>query len=87
MAVSIKHKFVSTRPDNPTDVAAGNLVPSDWNEGHIIEGVVLTVNGDAPDEHGNVVVSGGPGGGIEDAPNDGKYYLRRNNQWEELVIS
>ena len=29
----------------------------------------------------------GGGGGIADAPNDGKIYVRRNAAWEELVIS
>lgn len=32
-------------------------------------------------------VAGGAGGGIEEAPNDGKIYVRRNQAWEELVIS
>lgn len=28
-----------------------------------------------------------PASGIDDAPSDGKIYVRRNGAWEELVIS
>lgn len=32
-------------------------------------------------------LNGADVGGIADAPNDGKIYVRRNAAWEELVIS
>lgn len=45
---------------------------------------VRSVNNIGPDSNGNVNVSGGGGGGIPDAPVDGKTYGRRNASWAEV---
>lgn len=39
MAVTITHPFVSAIPDDPASVAAGEVVPSDWNAVHTITGL------------------------------------------------
>lgn len=36
MALSVKHKKTSTIADDPAAVAAGQVVPSDWNDTHDI---------------------------------------------------
>lgn len=36
MAPTINHPFVSAIADDPTAVAAGKVVPSNWNAGHTI---------------------------------------------------
>lgn len=36
MTLSFKHPFVSGVPDNPGDVSAGNVVPSNWNTDHVL---------------------------------------------------
>ncbi len=40
-----------------------------------------TINGQSIVGSGNIVISGGSGGGIEDAPSDGKTYGRKNGGW------
>lgn len=47
MAVTIKHAFASSIPDDPTAVAAGEVVPSNWNAAHVISGgAALTATSD-----------------------------------------
>jgi hypothetical protein len=38
MPLTIRHKFVSTHPDNPAQVSAGNVVASNWNDDHDVIG-------------------------------------------------
>jgi hypothetical protein len=38
MAISVTHAKVSAIADDPTAEAAGEVVPSDWNDGHVITG-------------------------------------------------
>lgn len=33
---SVKHKFVSTIPDDALSIAAGEVVPSNWNDEHSV---------------------------------------------------
>lgn len=40
MTLQIKHKFVSHIADDPASVAAGEVVPSNWNDTHEITGSV-----------------------------------------------
>lgn len=40
-----------------------------------------TINGESIVGSGDIVISGGSGGGIEDAPSDGKTYSRKNGGW------
>lgn len=40
-----------------------------------------TINGKSIVGSGNIVISGGSGGGIEEAPSDGKTYSRKNGGW------
>lgn len=43
-----------------------------------------TLQGDGTADNPLKVVGGGPGGGIEEAPDDGKQYARKNKSWEEV---
>lgn len=37
MALSVKPIFPLTISDNPTDAAAGKVIPTRWNQGHVIQ--------------------------------------------------
>jgi hypothetical protein len=41
VAVTVKHKKVNAIPDDPAAVAAGEVVPSDWNDEHAVEGIYV----------------------------------------------
>lgn len=41
---------------------------------------IKTINGQSVLGEGNIEISGS-GGGIEDAPSDGKKYVRQNGEW------
>lgn len=45
---------------------------------------IKTVNGQSLLGSGNIEISGGSGGGISDAPSDGKQYARKDGNWEEV---
>src|SRR6266705_4143625 len=45
MALSILHAFVSSIPDDPAAVAAGEVVPSEWNAAHAISGTLDPTGG------------------------------------------
>lgn len=48
---------------------------------------VKTINGQSILGEGNIEIQGGSGGGISDAPSDGKKYVRSNGNWvEETTI-
>lgn len=48
---------------------------------------VKTINGQSILGEGNIEIQGGSGGGISDAPSDGKKYVRSNGKWvEETTI-
>lgn len=36
MTISLTHTKVSALPDDPVDAAAGDVLPSDWNAGHVL---------------------------------------------------
>lgn len=38
MPLNITHPFLSTVPDDPLAVAAGEVVPTNWNETHVVSG-------------------------------------------------
>lgn len=40
MTLTITHAFSSPKADNPTAAAAGEILPSHWNQGHVIAGTV-----------------------------------------------
>lgn len=42
--MGITHTFVSTVADDPQSVAAGEVVPSNWNDAHIVSGVFNNEN-------------------------------------------
>lgn len=44
MASVITHSKVSTIADDPTSAAAGQVLPSDWNATHVVEGVMETAS-------------------------------------------
>jgi hypothetical protein len=60
-------------------------VEGNLNDCKVMTGYATTISGDHTGEL--IGYPGGPGGGVEEAPNDGKIYVRRNAAWEELVIS
>lgn len=39
MTLTVKHQKVSSIADDPAAVAAGQVVPSDWNAEHAIDGL------------------------------------------------
>lgn len=45
---------------------------------------IKTVNGSSLLGAGNIVITGGSGGGIDDAPSDSKEYVRKNAAWSAL---
>lgn len=45
---------------------------------------IKTVNGSSLLGAGNIVIEGGSGGGIDDAPSDSKEYVRKNAVWSAL---
>lgn len=45
---------------------------------------IKTVNGSSLLGAGNIVIEGGSGGGIDDAPSDSKEYVRKNAAWSAL---
>lgn len=45
---------------------------------------IKTVNGSSLLGAGNIVIKGGSGGGIDDAPSDSKEYVRKNAAWSAL---
>lgn len=45
---------------------------------------IKTVNGSSLLGAGNIVITGGNGGGIDDAPSDSKEYVRKNAAWSAL---
>lgn len=45
---------------------------------------IKTVNGSSLLGAGNIVITGGSGGGIDDAPSDSKEYVRKNATWSAL---
>lgn len=45
---------------------------------------IKTVNGSSLLGAGNIVITGGSGGGIDDAPSDSKEYVRKNAAWSSL---
>lgn len=45
MAVTVKHNKVSAIPDDPGAAAAGEVLPSDWNDSHAITGTLDVTNG------------------------------------------
>lgn len=45
---------------------------------------IKTVNGSSLLGAGNIVITGGNGGGIDDAPSDGKEYVKKNAAWSAL---
>lgn len=47
--VAITHTKVSTVPDDPAAVAAGQVVPSDWNAEHTIDGLGTAAEADVTD--------------------------------------
>lgn len=44
---------------------------------------IKTINGQSLLGEGNIEIQGGSGGGISDAPSDGKKYVRQNAEWVE----
>ena len=38
MTLTVTHNFVSANADDPTDVAAGDVLPSHWNDSHSVSG-------------------------------------------------
>ena len=64
MTVSVTHQKVSAIADDPASVAAGEVVPSDWNAEHTIIGVLEVANGGTgvttSTGTGSVVLSSGP---------------------------
>ena len=40
MTLQINHNFVSAVPDDPAAVGAGEVVPSNWNEDHVVTGTI-----------------------------------------------
>ena len=64
MTVSVLHQKVSAIADDPASVAAGEVVPSDWNAEHTISGVLDVANGGTgvttSTGTGSVVLSTGP---------------------------
>lgn len=45
---------------------------------------IKTVNGSSLLGAGNIIIEGGSGGGIDDAPSDSKEYVRKNAAWSAL---
>lgn len=45
MPLTVKHNKVSAIPDDPAAVAAGEVVPSDWNADHPVTGTLDLANG------------------------------------------
>jgi hypothetical protein len=45
---------------------------------------IKTVNGSSLLGAGNIVITGGSGGGIDDAPSDSKEYVKKNAAWSAL---
>ncbi len=45
MVALVKHAFTSVIPDNPAAVAAGEVVPSNWNADHVVDIDVAGVTG------------------------------------------
>lgn len=75
---TVKHAFITTIADGP-DPSGTLLQPSHWNQDHDI-----TLGADenfVTDSEKTKIAAA-----IEDAPADGKFYVRCNNQWVELVI-
>lgn len=64
MTVSVTHQKVSAIADDPASVAAGEVVPSDWNAAHVISGTLDVANGGTgvttSTGTGSVVLSSGP---------------------------
>ena len=64
MTVSVTHQKVSAIADDPASVAAGEVVPSDWNAEHTFIGVLEVANGGTgvttSTGTGSVVLSSGP---------------------------
>ena len=64
MTVSVTHQKVSAIADDPASVAAGEVVPSDWNATHAISGTLDVANGGTgvttSTGTGSVVLSSGP---------------------------
>ena len=44
MTISVKHSFISSIVDNPTDAAAGDVLPSHWNAEHTVDLSNITQN-------------------------------------------
>ena len=40
MTLAVTHAFVSAIPDDPDAVTAGEVVPSNWNDGHTLTGTI-----------------------------------------------
>ena len=47
---------------------------------------IKTINGQSVLGSGNITIEPSEGGGIEDAPSDGKTYGRKSGAWSEIVI-
>lgn len=69
-----------TFPDATGTVALAGDIPAQVN---ITAGANVTVTGSYP----NLTIAATAGGGIPDAPVDGKTYARKDADWEELIIS
>ncbi len=44
MAISVKHSFINGVADDPTDAAAGHVLPSHWNADHTVDTSNITAN-------------------------------------------
>src|SRR6266704_1785858 len=44
MAISVKHSFINGVADDPTDAAAGHVLPSHWNAEHTVDTSNITAN-------------------------------------------
>lgn len=56
----VKHTFTSLIPDDPAAVAAGEVVPSNWNANHTVAVVIAEINAEAS-TMGQLPVSNGDG--------------------------
>lgn len=76
--VNNKPKWVdsATKPEYTADEVGA--LPSDTT--------FKTINGESIEGEGDIVITGGSGGGIPEAPSDGFNYTRKNGAWEKQQI-
>lgn len=75
-----------TRATDAENRLAGQIFALDAaKQERLVSGeTIKTVNGSSLLGAGNIIIEGGSGGGIDDAPSDSKEYVRKNAAWSAL---